>query len=231
MTLQRMQLRTIIPSGGKLQTKTIHYLTYKILFFRFGTSQRGRHGRQMSLNWPGPGDTDVPSYTKGEGKSHTRKPTIFTTQEIELDEKKLKAIRDKIYQKGDGLGPDQYTLPKFPAGPLFSFGSRFSSSVRNIDHLRPRKVEGPGPGSYKLPSSVQIKTRHPASVHRTTFGTSLREFNDLPQENPGPDRYRKEKFTEASHMYSFSQDYPRIKNSKEIKEANLPGPTHYKTVN
>ena len=39
--------------------------------------------------------------------------------------------------------------------PVFSFGTRFNSSIRNKDHLRPRKVDGPGPGAYKLPSSIQ----------------------------------------------------------------------------
>jgi hypothetical protein len=67
-------------------------------------------------------------------------------------------------------------------------------------------------------------------VHRTTFGTSLREYIDLPQENPGPDRYRKEKFTEASHSFSFSQDFPKIKETKQIKEAMLPGPTTYQNM-
>lgn len=67
-------------------------------------------------------------------------------------------------------------------------------------------------------------------MHRTTFGTSLREYIDLPQENPGPDRYRKEKFTEASHSFSFSQDFPKIKETKQIKEAMLPGPTTYQNM-
>lgn len=88
-------------------------------------------------------------------------------------------------------------------------------------------MDGPGPGSYKLPGSVQVKSRHPASVNRPTFGTSQRDFIDLPQDNPGPDRYRKEKFTEASHSYSFSQDFPRIKEAKLVKESMLPGPTTY----
>lgn len=96
----------------------------------------------------------MPSYTKGNKKKFTRKPTIFTTKELELNPDELKKIRDRIYQKGDGLGPGSYPIHKYPSGPIFSFGSRFNSSVRNRDHLRTRKIDGPGPGAYKLPGSV-----------------------------------------------------------------------------
>jgi len=40
---------------------------------------------------------NLPSYTRGSMTSHNRKKTLFTTQELELDQKKLKAIRRKIY--------------------------------------------------------------------------------------------------------------------------------------
>jgi hypothetical protein len=39
--------------------------------------------------------------------------------------------------------------------PLFSFGSRFDSDIRSKDHIKPRKKDGPGPGSYELHSSVK----------------------------------------------------------------------------
>ena len=79
--------------------------------------------------------------------------------------------------KYDSLGPGTYTLNVPPMGPITSFGTRFNSSIRNKEHLRPVKKDGPGPGAYKLPNSVQVKTRHPASVNRTTFGTSGRQFS------------------------------------------------------
>jgi len=44
--------------------------------------------------------------------------------------------------------------------------------------MGPKKVDGAGPGSYKLPGSVRVKHRHPASVNRTTFGTSSRAFEN-----------------------------------------------------
>jgi hypothetical protein len=47
-----------------------------------------------------------------------------------------------------------YDLPVEIAGPIYSFGRRFNSSIRSKEHLRPKKVDGPGPGAYKLPSSV-----------------------------------------------------------------------------
>ena len=200
----------------------------------------------MSMAWPGPGGSaeqpiHLPEYAQGIRQSFNKRAGYLKPKETHgdkvfktsvmpyqvLDEIKRKAERDKLKAKGDSLGPASYTLPKYASGNLFSFGSRFASSVRNTDHLRPRKIDGPGPGSYKLPSSVQIKSRHPASVHRTTFGTSLREFNDLPQDVPGPDRYRKEKFTEASHSFSFSQDFPKMKFKENFK---LPGPGEYNTV-
>ena len=40
--------------------------------------------------------------------------------------------------------------------PMFSLGSRFDSDVRSKDHIRPKKKDGPGPGSYELPGSVRI---------------------------------------------------------------------------
>jgi len=49
---------------------------------------------------------------------------------------------------------------------------------------------------------------------RPTFGTAERRYIDIPQNVPSPARYRKEKFTEASHSYSFSQDFPKIKETK-----------------
>lgn len=35
-------------------------------------------------------------------------------------------------------------------------GSRFDSDVRSKNHLKPKKVDGPGPGDYALPSSINV---------------------------------------------------------------------------
>lgn len=111
--------------------------------------------------------------------------------------------------------------------PLYSFGTRFNSSIRNKDHLHPKKVDGPGPGAYKLPSSIksgkqtnnrelllhhltknknqdenQMTMRYDKTT-KTTFGLAGRKFIDLPLNNPGPGDHRPIHFTEASHNYTI----------------------------
>jgi hypothetical protein len=56
----------------------------------------------------------------------------------------------------DGLGPGAYLIKPSSTAPLFSMGSRFDSDVRSKDHIKPRKVDGPGPGSYVMPSSIKV---------------------------------------------------------------------------
>ena len=80
----------------------------------------------------------------------------------------------KIQQEGPG--PDMYTIKMNPAGPSYQFGSRFDekrvpatsvkadgsrfdSSLRQKPHLKPKKVDGPGPGDYQLPSSIKQNNR------------------------------------------------------------------------
>jgi hypothetical protein len=70
--------------------------------------------------------------------------------------KDIQDARDLINKKDDGIGPGTYTIKVPINAPIHSFGTRFNSSIRNKDHIRPRKVDGPGPGAYKLPNSVQI---------------------------------------------------------------------------
>ena len=59
-------------------------------------------------------------------------------------------------------------------------GSRFDSQIRAKPHLKPRKVDGPGPGDYKLPGSVRIHRRNASSTQNSTFGGASREWSDLP---------------------------------------------------
>ena len=80
-------------------------------------------------------------------------------------------IRKKIYAKGEGLGPGSYPIHKMSGGPIQTFGSRFDSNLGRRSALNIRKDEGPGPGSYKLPTSLNLKGRHPSAIPRTTFGT------------------------------------------------------------
>lgn len=74
-------------------------------------------------------------------------------------------------------------------------GSRFDSDVRSKDHLKPRKKEGPGPGSYELPGCVRVAK----STKRPTFGMAERDWSDLPKHTPAPNNYYPNKFTEATH--------------------------------
>jgi hypothetical protein len=48
----------------------------------------------------------------------------------------------------DVLGPATYEIKQPKKGPIFSFGSRFNSDIRSKEHLKPTKVDGPGPGDY-----------------------------------------------------------------------------------
>ena len=65
-------------------------------------------------------------------------------------------------------------------------GSRFDSDVRSKDHLRPKKADGPGPGSYDLPSSVKPGKQ----LKNPTFGKAERDWSDLPKDTPAPNHYK-----------------------------------------
>jgi len=46
------------------------------------------------------------------------------------------------------LGPDTYNIKPMNTSSCFSFGTRFDSDIRSKNHVRWKKAEGPGPGSY-----------------------------------------------------------------------------------
>lgn len=71
----------------------------------------------------------------------------------------------------DEIGPGRYPIKLGPSGPSYQFGtrfddkrvpptkvkedgSRFDSALRAKPHLKPKKVDGPGPGDYRLHDSV-----------------------------------------------------------------------------
>ena len=166
----------------------------------------------------------MPSYTKGSRNEFSK---WDSSKKQILDPEKLKALRLKLDAKGDSLGPGSYPVQKVLGGPFFSFGNRFERSFGK-NHLKPDKVEGPGPGSYKMANTVTVKSRHPSARIRSTFGSSDRNFNDLPQFTPAPNQYRVAKFTEAAHSFTIPQS-PRSNGSQEAKQAMLPGPTSYET--
>jgi hypothetical protein len=136
-------MRTLIQLGSK------SIFLFILLIHRFGTSTRKDVRR--NVNWPGPGDTNVPEYTTAGRK--------IKLQTQITDPEALKQARLNINKQDDGLGPGQYNAKLPNNAPVHSFGTRFNSSVRSKDHLKPRKVDGPGPGAYKLPSSVKVEKR------------------------------------------------------------------------
>lgn len=81
-------------------------------------------------------------------------------------------------------------------------GSRFESNLkRKKDRYRP--FEGsPGPGAYKLPSTIKQTKHIPGAKQGTKFGTASK-FENKDFMTPGPNRYRPSKFTEAVSAYSF----------------------------
>lgn len=93
----------------------------------------------------------------------------------------------------DVPGPGTYMNKAYPTAPFFTMGSRFNSDIRSKDHLRPKKVDGPGPGSYQLPSSIKV-----GEMRKTSMGSSARDWSDLPKGLPAPNSYYPNKFTEGS---------------------------------
>ena len=74
------------------------------------------------------------------------------------------------------MGPGNYTVKIPNNAPIYSFGNRLESNIRSKEHLKPKKVDGPGPGAYKLPSSVKVVKRHPASVNMPTDMPALKSL-------------------------------------------------------
>jgi hypothetical protein len=115
-------------------------------------------------DWPGPTDTNCIERVEGtfanllKNQNEKNKDGRNANYSKGNGKGKGDSKKDDVREK-DGLGPGAYTITHPKAGPLYSFGSRFNSSIRSKDHLRPRKVDGPGPGAYKLPSSVKTGSR------------------------------------------------------------------------
>lgn len=120
----------------------------------------------------------------------------------------------------DGLGPGTYHVKAAMTAPMFSLGSRFDSDVRSKEHLRPKKKDGPGPGSYELPGAVRVAK----PLKATTFGKAERDWSDLPQDSPAPNQYKNIiKHTETSYAFSI----PKSTSGPAPENVN-PGPGAYK---
>ena len=87
-------------------------------------------------------------------------------------------------------------------------------------------MDGPGPGSYKMPKQYQDGRRPLDIVKRTTFGTAARGVVDK-RDVPSPSKYRPSKFTEASHGFSFPKapGVGEVKHKRDYRDA--PGPATY----
>lgn len=190
---------------------------------RFGVVTRD--SKNKNANWPGPGDTNVHYQPNEKGLYTNGRRTTFPKNLCPKPGEKAD-FKDDIREK-DGLGPGAYTVKMPKVAPIFSFGTRFNSSIRSKDHLRPAKSDGPGPGSHKLPSTVEVQKRHKDSTQASTFGNSGRQISNLPLDGPAPNKYHPIHFTEASHVYSF----PRAVDNVEIlKDGQRIGPGEYKNM-
>mmetsp|Transcript_33906 Transcript_33906/g.24952 ORF Transcript_33906/g.24952 Transcript_33906/m.24952 type:complete len:154 (+) Transcript_33906:289-750(+) len=136
----------------------------------------------------------------------------------------LKTSLDKKDQ--DGLGPGAYFPKAQKTAPTFAFGVKFDSDIRSKDHIHPRKKDGPGPGSYDMGSTLKIASKSEKGKQETTWGKAQRDWSSLPKGLPGPNQYRPEKFTEASHQYSFPKA-SRTDEAAVYKASIAPGPGAY----
>jgi hypothetical protein len=118
--------------------------------WKFGTNGRRDPKRN---NWPGPDKYDVPLQPTNESGFTNGRRTKFPKNICPKPGEKILVKEEP--GNDDGLGPGAYEV-KIPNNvPIYSFGTRFNSSIRNKDHLRPTKVDGPGPGAYKVPSGIK----------------------------------------------------------------------------
>ena len=90
-------------------------------------------------------------------------------------------------------------------GPKFSFGvslaSRASKTRRSMPaHLRRNTFTAPGPGTYELPTSINLMEFDRHSRAECTWSKTRGGFNDLPLGNPGPGSYELESLTQASRV-------------------------------
>ena len=158
----------------------------------------------------------------------------------------------------NGPGPGMYPVALKIGGPSFQFGARFDdkrrpprssqdgrrfdSTLRQKLHLKPNKVDGPGPGDYKLYDSVTTKYRAESSIQVSTWGTG-RTIDYSPGKRkkafylPGPAHYNHvypcqnehRQFNKTSTLdegYSFSKG-PRDIQRRRYTEKEPPGAGTY----
>lgn len=98
-------------------------------------------------------------------------------------------IRNKNPPKdGANAGKGDVVVP--PGGPQYSFGSRFDSDIRAKPHLKPKKVDGPGPGDYQLQGAIQCHSKNVGA----TWGHGERDWAYLPKDKDKGNRRPKDDF-------------------------------------
>ena len=117
-------------------------------------------------------------------------------------------------------------------------GSRFDSQILAKPHLRPKKVDGPGPGSYVAASSIKQNNKHEGSMQENTFGCGReveKKVGNLKQkfETPGPASYNHMYPEPVDHIsklagYSFSIDGKEGQRApRDSRIGENPGPGAY----
>lgn len=133
----------------------------------------------------------------------------------QVEEKKIfptfgNAPSKKKASDNDGASAGTKDVIQPPGGPKFSFGSRFDSDIRAKPHLKPKKMDGPGPGDYALPSSIENKSKN--HCKNGVWGGGERDWAYLRLDNDKGDKGKK-------GDYVFKKD-PQMNNTAP---ADLPG--------
>ena len=98
--------------------------------------------------------------------------------------------KDKKKTDTDGGSAGNKDVVQPMTGPKFSFGSRFDSDIRAKPHLHPKKVDGPGPGDYIVPSSIENKSKNKGH----TWGHGQRDWAYLPKEKDKGAKHKKDDY-------------------------------------
>ena len=192
------------PAPGTYGPKTIYTPDTPLYSIpRFKRVQPGSD--KFLLSYPGP---EKYKPNKDVSSTLTRFPQWKLSPPEEAKPKKGKKIR--IETPGPGKYHSKYE--RFPNGPKYSMGRRFTA--------KRKKEERPGPGKY---NSVSV---HFPSEPKYSFGKEKRKDEKLAQTikdgYPGPDHY-KTKDCKFNQVGNFTKD-KRYKTKKYF----VPGPGQYK---
>lgn len=150
---------------------------------------------------------DIKNYTIGKGPGVKLEPHNLKKKDTKMNDPSATL----------GQGPASYN-PKLPKGaPHFTFGMNFTSDILSKDHINPVKKEGPGPGSYAMPSSFKVA---PKKEKGTSWGKAKRENLAKKDNFPAPAAYFPKKETETAVKFSF----PKAGGEFDPKSGVMPTP-------